>query len=70
MEKNEPWLTRRGLAAMAAAATGLVRPAGAEQAQAAPERAAGISARLAKAAEAVERCKVPRETQPAVQFIP
>jgi hypothetical protein len=63
-------MTRRGLAALAAAATGLGRPAAAAQAQAAPERAAGMRARLEQAAEAVERCKLQRNTQPAVQFIP
>lgn len=70
--KNEPRMTRRGLAALAAAATGLARPAAAVQtqaAQAAPARS-GAGARLEQAAEALDRCKVPRETQPAVQFIP
>lgn len=67
--KREPRMTRRGLAALAAAAAGLAPQARAGQAPAGNAGAGGAQARLQRAATAVDRCKVPRGVQPAVQFV-
>ncbi len=68
---EQPRITRRGLAALAAAAAGLPRRSAAEQAPpTGAEPAATPAVRLQRAAGRVARCEVPRETQPAVHFAP
>lgn len=67
---GETRITRRSLAALAAAATGLPRRAAAEQAQPAAAGPETPEARLERATARLARCRVPRETQPAIQFLP
>jgi hypothetical protein len=62
-------ITRRGWAALAAAA-GLPARANAAAAQPAADQPPTPEARLDRAAARLARCPVPRETQPAIQFLP
>lgn len=68
--KDRPGITRRGWAALAAAAAGLPGRARAEQEQLSPDEPATPEVHLKRAVERLARCKVPRETQPAIQFLP